>query len=252
MKYVYCLTRNIESTDEFPSGLGDMKVYQVKFQNTSVLVSNMDCTELQLDVRILDDIQNVLVHQKVVQKAWELSISIIPCRFGTILASEEKIISLLEKHYEILENELKRLEDKLEVSVRAIFSESDIKEAKREEVENQKSNGIKYLLEKKEKFDVVRELDAKAKKFKRRLNEATESLWTEIKTQKRSLDNGLLFSIYYLMDRDSLSPFRLSYQHFKEKHPELNLLYTGPWPPYSFTEVNLSIQNKLDDDKLLC
>lgn len=234
MKYVYCLAKDVESTSALPSGLGGMKVYQVSFKGIDALVSDMDSTSL------LSEVQNALVHQKVVQGVLEQCTSLIPCRFGTLLADEEKILSLLKEHHGLLKDELQRLENKLEVSIRAVFDQINVEKQRSKRAKEPKGKGIKYLLEKKRRFDMVSELSKKADNFNRKLNSATKSFWTEVKEQKRSLDNGLLLSIYYLIDKNNLSSFKCSYQQFKEEHPELNLLYTGPWPPYSFTDINLS------------
>ena len=40
----------------------------------------------------------------------------------------------------------------------------------------------------------------------------------------------------YLVERDAVGRFTGLVAQLDEQHPELRLLCTGPWPPYSFVE----------------
>jgi hypothetical protein len=40
----------------------------------------------------------------------------------------------------------------------------------------------------------------------------------------------------YLVERGSVRDFTARVDTLQREHPELALLCTGPWPPYSFTE----------------
>lgn len=251
MKYVYCLTRNIESIDAIPPGLGGMKVYQVSLRGLTALVSDVEKTFSKsskgdhAETSLLGNPQNALVHHVVVEIASRLCTSLIPCRFGSIIINEEKILSLLRKHHARLEYELARLEGKLEVSVRAVFSGTDAKVVM---TDSKGLTGNLYLLEKKQRFDAFKELKEKADRFSLKLNEATTPFWTEVKSQKQPINNGLphtLLSLYYLVEREKLSSFKCAYQQFKENWPSLKLLYTGPWPPYSFTDIDLRNRSSL-------
>jgi hypothetical protein len=37
-----------------------------------------------------------------------------------------------------------------------------------------------------------------------------------------------------LVDRESIRAFQAAFEAVREQHPEVRLLLTGPWPPYSF------------------
>ena len=52
-----------------------------------------------------------------------------------------------------------------------------------------------------------------------------------MEVEKRSTDNGLLLSVCYLADQRELSSFKHAYQDFKNRTPNLRMLYTGPWAP---------------------
>jgi hypothetical protein len=41
----------------------------------------------------------------------------------------------------------------------------------------------------------------------------------------------------YLVDRDAIGAFTRLVARLDDRHPGLQLLCTGPWPPYSFAEA---------------
>jgi hypothetical protein len=48
----------------------------------------------------------------------------------------------------------------------------------------------------------------------------------------------LLLSAAYLIPRAEVEAFRARVQELDDEHPELTLVCTGPWPPYSFATVD--------------
>jgi hypothetical protein len=49
-------------------------------------------------------------------------------------------------------------------------------------------------------------------------------------------DDGELLRAAYLVDRSRLDAVRDGVAQLQSEHPELGLLLTGPWPPYTFAE----------------
>jgi len=59
-----------------------------------------------------------------------------------------------------------------------------------------------------------------------------------ISTLVSDVDADLL-SLYYMVDKSKLLSFKLAYRKFKRENPGLRLLYTGPWAPYNFADIDL-------------
>lgn len=51
---------------------------------------------------------------------------------------------------------------------------------------------------------------------------------------------GFLLSSVYLVPRDDVGAFRARVRSLQEAHPELGVVCTGPWPPYSFAALDAS------------
>ncbi len=244
MKYVYCLARDVAAgPDAFPSGLNDAEVYHISFEEISALVSDVDSIGTRHAAPPASE-QNALAHQAVVDAALRLSRSVIPCRFGTLFPDDENILTLLRKHYTRLDDYLVKLEGKIEVSVKTIFKRrGDLKSiptAAHPETWEQGDAGVSYLLKKKEKYDAIKELEKEADQLSQELNQAMSPFWSDVNTQKRSTDEKLMLSVCYLVDQQKLLSFKSAYQRFRRENPGLKLLYTGPWAPYTFADIDLS------------
>lgn len=235
LKYIYCLVRNTEIGPEaFPRGLDGAEIHHASFSGVGALISSLDHAHL------VSSVQSILDHQAVVVASLKLFRSIIPCRFGTLFSDEESILTFLKEHYLCIDAQLTRLEGKIEVSVHAIFNGK----MDDEETGSFPLSGIDYLLRKKEKFDAIRVLEEEADRFNRDLNKALSPLWSEVKVQRvpgvsSPGEKKLLNSICYLVEQQKLLDFKNVYQRFKSDKPSLRLLYTGPWPPYSFADIDL-------------
>ncbi len=205
----------------------------ISYRSISALASDMAAAHL------VGNASNALVHQAVVQAAVQLSPAVMPCRFGMLLADEAQTLALVHQHYAACEAELARLRDKLEVGVQAIFRGSNVEAEPALETVGL-TEGTKYLLTKRRQSAASRTLCDTAEGFAQACNAATTLLWTEVKVQQRRLDQGLLLSLCYLVPRDQVAAFRHTYEQLRRNPPQLKLLYTGPWPPYSFTAIDLS------------
>jgi|GEM_PF-2915535 len=233
MKYVYCLTKNIGQINIPTPGIGGAKIHQVFEEKISAFVSDGNLTSMTCNT------SNIITHQMVVQEAFRVCNSLIPCRFGTIFSDLEEIQAVLKKHYDGLFTHLIKIEDKFEVSARLILSELEENKSPPMETENPKEGG-QYLLSKKKASDFKKELHLKAQEYCSAMNKATTPFWEEVIEHEQCVGNSFLVSLYYLLRREELPPFKTAFQKFKETMPELKLQYSGPWPPYNFSQIQMN------------
>ena len=219
MKYIYCLVSNLQPFHTLPLGLGGMRVYEVSFRYISALVSDLN------SYRLKGNMEEALAHQRVVARALLLSQSVVPCRFGMLFETEEKVLSLLKGHYPTLRRHLTKLMGKVEVGIKAIFHARAVPG-------EGLMDGERYLLMK-------RGLMEEADQLLRELNKATSPFWMEVKAERRYKDKGIFLNLCYLVERGKLPSFEDSYRRFLRRRPDLTLVYTGPWPPYSFADIDL-------------
>lgn len=77
--------------------------------------------------------------------------------------------------------------------------------------------------------------------MRRELDEATAPWWAEARGEERHTGDALLLSLAYLVEREKLSSFEGAIREYEARRPGLKLLCTGPWPPYSFADVEVAV-----------
>lgn len=230
MQYVYCFVKEAERASSFPRGLGGKKVRVVSFAGLGAVVSEGS------PEGVGEKVANVLVHQQVVGRALDFSRSVLPCRFGVWVADEVGVLTLLRKNASRLATHLARLENKVEVEIKALLAGQQ--DSKLPPVKL--TAGEKYLCAKREQYHGRAGFSEQARQLSQELNQATAPFWTTVKTEKKPTRQGVQLSLLYLIEREKLDCFQRAYERFRHKASRHKLLYTGPWPPYSFADVTLS------------
>lgn len=234
VKYVYCLVADVRSSENFPPGVTGAKVYSIRFRGLTALVSDIRPDSLASTT------DQVVSHGDVVKRAWGIGGSVIPCRFGTILATPQELRSFLKHHYSGIQECLNKLTGRVEVGVKALFDDRPMVKEPRIMRPGGLPDGERYLLEKRGQYKGAEQWRKKAEEFSRALNLTTGSLWVDMKVEKRLTDKGLVLSFCYLLDREKLSSFREAYLKLRKQWAGTKLLYSGPWPPYSFASIDLT------------
>ena len=153
-------------------------------------------------------------HERVVEALME-DRDLLPVRYGTRLGGEgEAARALAERHAE-LARALDRVRGAVEVSVRAVRTgdESDADEAE---------TGSEYLRAR-----------ARTAAAAGTLHEPLSAAARASVRRPPSLPAELLRAAY-LVDRERLARFTSLVRELDESNPDMQVLCTGPWPPYSF------------------
>jgi hypothetical protein len=159
-------------------------------------------------------------HEQVVEALME-DRDLLPVRFGTRLDDDAAAArSVAERHAE-LERALERVRGAVELSVRAVLAEPG------EEAAPERDSGADYL------------------RVKRRASAAHDAVAAAVHAPLAALARAHaerpprppeVLRAAYLVDRGAVGTFARHVARLDERHPELRLLCTGPWPPYSFAE----------------
>lgn len=233
VKYIYCLTSGVALREALPAGLGDVKVQRIESGKINVLVSEIGSE------RLVGTVRNILDHQKVVQAAMESFHAVIPCRFGTRFHDVGELLTLLEHHAALVEAKLAMLAEKVEVGVHVLVSAISLQTGHTPEEED-RTRGIQYLIEKRQRFETSRALSAQVEHMVHTVNKGMTPWWTAVHAHQRPADQGVLLKLCYLVEQKHLAAFKRAYDQFRQDVSPLKLLYTGPWPPYSFATINFN------------
>lgn len=158
-------------------------------------------------------------HEQVVEALME-DRDLLPVRFGTRLDDDAAAARSLADRRAEFERALERVRGAVELSVRAVFVEPEVSAEPTEE------SGADYL------------------RFKRRTTAAQDAVASAVHEPLTALarEHALrpprppaeALRAAYLVERGAVRGFTRLVARLDERHPELRLLCTGPWPPYTF------------------
>jgi len=169
--------------------------------------------------------------------------------FGMIAGSEDEVRRLLEKNYQGLVTELKRLDGKIEAGLKVFWDQEAMTKELQGESEgltrlkariNAASSPIEaqsLLMEAGRKVERIA-LDWKAK-YAQRVYTTLKELSVDARLNEPVGVKNLL-NASFLIDRPKESEFRDEVYRLDSKYQgKINFKYVGPLPPYSFVNLKL-------------
>ncbi len=145
--------------------------------------------------------------------------TILPMRFGTVLADEGQVREVLRERRAELAAGLERVRGAIELAVRAGWREPEPPATRHD-------TGTAYMLDRvalhrraRELADRLDPLAALAREIRSRLVDRAE--------------HPVLGA--YLVERALTGEFADRVRDLDQRHPDMELVCTGPWPPYSFS-----------------
>jgi len=170
-------------------------------------------------------------HERVVERLM-VDRTVLPLRFGTKLPDADSVRSTLTARYDEFMAALDRVRGRVELGVRAMEPprEDGVPPAAIAATPARVARtGRDYLLEKLA-HEQRNEHGAAA------LHEPLSAVAVASRRGRLQSDDEVLRAAY-LVERADVARFRALVERLQHQHPELAVLCTGPWPPYSFVAV---------------
>jgi hypothetical protein len=156
-------------------------------------------------------------HERVVERLME-DRTVLPMRFGSRVADEDELRRVLADGHDSFVSMLGRVRGRVELGVRVLSCTPEhIGEA---------ATGREYMLA---KLSGGR----RAAHATATVHEPLAGLAADSRRQAAGCSGELLRGAY-LVDRGAVARFSAAVERLQEAHPDLPMLCTGPWPPYSF------------------
>jgi hypothetical protein len=199
-------------------GLNGRPLRAVAQDDLAAVVSEHDAT------RVASSAANLWDYEQVMERLMA-DHTLLPMRFGTVLAGDSAVRAMLSERAEELRAGLERVRGAVELGIRAGWRDA----AGPAESSGQAGEGTAYMLKRlalhRQACDLVDRLDPLA------------GLARDIRL--RLVGQGDLPVLEaYLVNRDRVKEFTERVRDIDERHPEIELVCTGPWPPYSFTSLS--------------
>ncbi len=196
---------------------------------------------------------NIWRHEAVVE-ALMADRTVLPARFGTVIENTASLQARLASIYNNLLLNIQRLCGRLEVSLQVLWKQppAEANSTSKNAAQPISGSGVQYMLARLQQEKQEQAVRQKAERLAARLHAPLQCLADE--NQFKVLPTpGLLLKAAYLIKREQLEPFRQQVDRLRNTYQqdgELNLLCTGPWPPYSFITALASGPDGLSDTQI--
>ncbi len=244
--YIYGIIKTSGPREFGEIGIGNRASRTIGFKDLAAVVSKSPFMVYGSSAKE-KTVKDLLTHQFVTEKVME-SFTIIPVKFGTMVETEDEAIKFLEKGYVLLSNELRKMEEKIELDVVAswelpkilaeIYRHNSQIQIKQQEIA---MKGDKVSVEDKVALGKLIEQALKTEKAS-----YTQLILQTLKkeavdTCSHDLANDeMIFNAAFLLEKKHEEVFNKVVHTLNQKlENRVNFRVVGPLPLYSFSTILL-------------
>jgi hypothetical protein len=163
------------------------------------------------------ELETLWEYERIVERLAEVH-AIVPARFGSVMEDEASVLEMLRSKREHLLTVLEQTRGAVELGVRATWEQPP-------EPEPEHQTGTGYMRARLQLRNRAREVAG-----------GLMPLGKLSRTSRCELPAGAAQPLRcaYLVDRELVGDFTASVRRLDQKLRDVDLVCTGPWPPYSF------------------
>jgi Gas vesicle synthesis protein GvpL/GvpF len=232
---LYCIFRGpAQPSPGMPPGVGGKPVFVLSQNGLSAGLSELAGSDL------VPDISQILAHEAVIEH-FHRALTVIPVRYGCQLKDNSEALRMLERHRIEYAALLADLEGLTEMGIRVLHdrsepeTESDAGPAAPQPFAPLCESGAAYLAAKRQRYLGLDRAALPDRLLVEELWASLAGLYVRRKLESPDSNKGRLLSLYFLVPRASVEPFRRTARHLRPQEP-IKLLLSGPWPPYNFVD----------------
>lgn len=238
--YGYCVTSGpIELADT--RGLFDHSVYDLAVGNVSAIVSDIESDAAPVTK------DNILIHEEVVRKLLETRTP-LPFRFGAVVAKPQLIEYLAARQQALLEK-LELVDGCVEMSIKIIWPGSEAGESTTSAGDSTNVSevhlegpGTAFLRTRQRQMVGNQQLAADANGIAEWLKNILVPVVRTAQYTVRPLLR-LVLTGDCLVERSRVGSYQAAVEFARAERPDLHFLTSGPWAPYSFSNIDLEFKS---------
>lgn len=218
--YLYCVGGPDHPEPDALTGIEGVPVRSLDAAGLRAWVSPMETAPAA-------SLDRVRAHNAVVEVSAEMSTP-LPMRYGQWFESEEELAAVLADRQATLAAGLERVRGAMEFGVRVL------EPGQKDRAAPDRSSGKAYL-------EGLARREDEAERARRRAAQVAAELRSFLgpvvrAQQVRPGGSGALVSIAHLVGRHDTGTYNTRLRTFSLRWPELRFVFSGPWPPYGFTD----------------
>jgi Gas vesicle synthesis protein GvpL/GvpF len=241
-KYIYCIIESRQERNFGPVGIGGRRseVLTIGYEDLSMVVSSHP------PARITVNKDNMLAHQKVIERVMQEFSRVLPVRFGTIASSADEVRNLLGRRCREFKTALRDMDHKVELGVKGLWTNM---EAVFDQIvrENETIRNLKKAAQKQNGRDtearmtigrlVKRALDKKKQKEAQDIVDRLRRTALDCKLNE-TIGDEMFVNGAFLIDQGREKEFDNIMDDLGDEFKDrIRFLYTGPLPVFNFVNI---------------
>lgn len=245
--YVYSIVESTEPRTFGAIGIGGRgdEVFTVHHRDLAAVVS-------RTPLMVYDPTrENALAHEHVNEVLIEAGFTPVPMSFGTLFKTEDDAAEFLNDTYDALRDVLQKMKDKLEYGLKVNWDRDAV--LRDIEAENEEIRRLKAEITNDQQRSTYFARMQLGRLVEQALAERSESYVLEIYSRLRDaaiasrsnkvIGEKMIMNAAFLVARDKAAAFDRQVQEIGKRYEgKLTFKYTGPWPPYNFVTIRLSLE----------
>jgi alkylhydroperoxidase/carboxymuconolactone decarboxylase family protein YurZ len=229
--YLYCL---LGAASEPPAGLvgvDETPVRAIGVGGLGAWVSDVSGTSMAASPARARD------HDRVVRSALERETP-LPARFGQIVADVGALTEMVASRRAALESALDSVSGSVEMTVRVLLPPGDTRATgpQPDRGERREITGRAYLERAAAEQRRERNVLALGGIVRERVSSAVQKL-VRAEAFAGAQAGSSMATLAHLVPRENVEAYRSALLQLRDEEPTLAIMVSGPWAPYSFTEV---------------
>ena len=232
--YAYGLVEDLNALDVPVRGIEGAAVRLLKIDEFGVLVSDgePDAFPLTRD--------SAIVHDTVVRSIFKQT-TLLPFRFGSVV-SEQQLRHYVATYKPALKKNLAHVRGCVQMDLKIIwqFAKPDAGPLPEED----RGPGTAFLEKKRRELLGDERRVAEKTELSKLLHKELGGLIRDEQIELRPSRTAVLAPVFHLIERANTGKYQEKVQEIRNNRPELRIRLSGPWPPYSFVNIELEFKTQ--------
>lgn len=249
--YLYAVVSGLSESDLGPIGLDDTRVYTVAVTNGGGELMAV-VSDIARGEELRPERKNLAAHQRVLRKVIESSRVTLPVSFGTVAENADGIRNLLARYHADLNEQMHRVEGKVEITTRTYYKPEQPSVFEFFVSRNPDLAELRDRLAGSGRQPTRDEKIELGQAFEQALNRAREEYAGAVEREvqpycaevKRNptVNEQDLVRLACLIPKDKQGEFQAALDRSAKALPrELVVEENGPFPPYDFVELHMTV-----------